>query len=243
MALLETDAIDFRLKDSVIVILAADGSGRLLDLDGDFIAVNRTAMELVDLAVRDGPRHAVTSIARHYRLSEVEVAEDFRALVELMRTHRLLSGTESRRTVWARGLAGLVSGLVGGLRHSRLPLDLTIWLLLSLARLSFRRLSWAQAIDAWHRHGVASTAFLSRDINTLEVSVTTIAARHPMRPDCKEIAFCCWVLAAWTGSPSSLVLGVSLSPLAGHCWCVRDGRIVSDSVERCRSYREVRRYD
>jgi hypothetical protein len=60
---------------------------------------------------------------------------------------------------------------------------------------------------------------------------------------CKERALCCWALARAAGLAATLVVGLQLFPLAGHCWCEVGSWTLSDDRARCDLYTPVIRYE
>jgi hypothetical protein len=120
--------------------------------------------------------------------------------------------------------------------------------LLGLARLSFAAFGWTPTVAVWrktHAHlpvrqagdGDAET------IRALEETVRAAAAGLPVAVACKERALCSWSLARVAGLHASIVVGVELFPIAGHCWCEVGAHTLSDDREHCDRFTPVARWD
>jgi hypothetical protein len=119
--------------------------------------------------------------------------------------------------------------------------------LLSLARLSFALFGWTATVAAWQE---AHARFPSREasahdtemIHALDVTVRAAVARHPVVVACKERALCSWSLARTAGLNASLIVGIELYPMAGHCWCEVAALPLGDDQDRCDQFTPVARW-
>lgn len=68
------------------------------------------------------------------------------------------------------------------------------------------------------------------------------AANHPISVACKERALCSWSLARAAGLHASIIVGVFLFPIAGHCWCKVGTQTLGDDQERCDEFTPVARW-
>ena len=117
---------------------------------------------------------------------------------------------------------------------------------LTLARLSFGLFGWTATVSSWKRRLPAAEAPpVGADAlaSSIDEAVRSAAAWHVMGVDCKERALSCWAMARAAGLPATVVVGVELYPLSGHCWCEIGSSIVGDDPQRCRRYAPVFRYE
>lgn len=118
--------------------------------------------------------------------------------------------------------------------------------LLTLAYLCFTFFGWARTVAPWQRcarrlalaDGTADPAAL----DAVDGAVRDLAASLPLPVACKERALSCWTLARWAGLPATLVVGLDLFPLAGHCWCESGTRTLSDDAQRCALFTPILQY-
>jgi hypothetical protein len=116
-----------------------------------------------------------------------------------------------------------------------------------LARLSFALFGWTATIAAWQE---AHAHFPSRQagdgdaetIQALDKTVRAAVAGHPVAVACKEQALCSWSLVRATGLDASLIVGIELFPMAGHCWCEVAAQPLGDDEERCARFAPVARW-
>jgi hypothetical protein len=116
-----------------------------------------------------------------------------------------------------------------------------------LARLSFALFGWAATVAAWQE---AHAQFPSRQagardagmIQALDTTVRAAVAFHPVAVACKERALCAWSLARAAGLHASLIVGIELFPMAGHCWCEVAALALGDDQDRCDQFTPVARW-
>ncbi len=234
------------LAPDVLYVPVDDGSARLLDMNGSTFALSRTGAEILRETLAQGKERAVQSIADRYRIAHERVALDAdRLLGELVRA-RLLSRSDagrSRPSLRAE-LAQLLAST--GLRLLRLH----HWppALVALAGISFALFGWANTVLAWERCSQRSGTRAGGDwsdrsdaMDRIDNAIRRAAARMP-RAACKERALSTWYLLLRERVPATLVVGIQLYPLEGHCWCEVGDRILSDYRDRCEAYRPVARY-
>jgi Transglutaminase-like superfamily/Coenzyme PQQ synthesis protein D (PqqD) len=235
------------LAPDVILLPAPDGTARLLDLGGQFHAVSATGTRMLKEILEGGTEDTVRRCADYYRVSPEQVRADLAVFTRQLEKQRLISlssgpAPRRRRAIFASLLLGPALGLV-----CLLPRRCRAVVLLALARLSVRLFGWSRTVTVWkrcHRAGppvsVAGREELARAIDE---EVRRAAGGHPCKVECKERALCCWGLARRAGLPATLVVGINLFPLAGHCWCECGPWIVGDNRDRCEGYTPVVSYE
>ncbi|MBV8568136.1 MAG: lasso peptide biosynthesis B2 protein [Methylobacteriaceae bacterium] len=229
-----------RLREGVLLIAAEDGSGRLVDLDGEVSALSTTGMMMLEGALRGGPDEASQALAKTFRAEVGQIRGDMAALLAALECRRLLATPRDGR-LKVPSLAGVVCWLVApflslcACAPGRL-LRTKAWILLTLACLSMRLFGWPNTVRVW-RHATPRREDRRFDhsdgklLDTIEAVVTGTISSHPCAVSCKERALCCHALARAAGAPSKIVLGVDLVPFAMHCWCECGSRILADRYD------------
>jgi hypothetical protein len=235
---------EFALPPDVIFVTVHDGSARLLDMAGRFHAVPAIGARMLQETLQFGRGEAGRRIAQEYGAAPWQVQTDLDVFLRELQEQGLLCKQGERRSCGglAAGLARLflrpaLSWIHGVLRSA----DSKAPAILGLARLSFALLGWTRTIAIWKE---AHAGFASRQadkgkeqaIRTLDQAVRAAAASHPFEVACKERALCCWALARAAGLAASLVVGIELFPLVGHCWCEVGPQTLSDDPDWCASF-------
>jgi|SRR5579875_57948 len=229
------------LRRDVLVVSAPDGSVRVLNLNGNFYALDAIGAELLRESLSSGFDRAISTVATKFAASPIEVGRDLRNLISDLQAHGLITvGAEP-----ARGTSFTVLNLlvVMALRFlSTLQFDNAhrIWILLLLARVSFSAFGLTRTFAIWKRSRllVPRRGKYSKAEAVAE-RIRDVAARHWIRMECKERALCCWTVLGWEGIPSSMNIGITLFPLGGHCWCSANDQIFCDDPEVCSMYTPV----
>jgi hypothetical protein len=123
-----------------------------------------------------------------------------------------------------------------------LPLRVRTWTLLSAARAAIRMFGWNDTRRAWLDLPERTRAAKGVDQAAISEAVRRVAARHLFGVSCKERSLCCWALCRTAGISASVVLGISLFPLASHCWCESAAGCLTDFPDRCESFTPVLKY-
>jgi hypothetical protein len=233
------------LPPDVIVLPARDGSMRLLDLRGNFFALDAAHGRVLRALIEGGIEHAAAVIAHEQSLDLAIARED--AIVfaaELKRAQLLQTGTGSGAGCARRGalfLRTMATALTGPMtepaRFGRR--------LLPLVKLVLAWTSWEDAVEVCAsivRRRSSAKLTGRTTLSELDHLVRRLTARHPLRAECKERALLFWTMAHQLGFTIDLVVGVRLYPFEGHCWCEHTGDFLSDEADRCRLFQPVRRY-
>jgi hypothetical protein len=119
---------------------------------------------------------------------------------------------------------------------------------MTLASVSIRIFGWPKTIAGWYsylqNHAPSSTTTeLEQSVKEIDEVVRRVAARHLFHVECKERALSCWWLLSSAGFSAKLVLGVSLFPLACHCWCETGQFVLSDDQDQCEQFTPVLSYE
>lgn len=241
---------EYSLSSDVILFPVDDGSERLLDLDGDFYALSAIGAEMLKGTLADGAEATVGRIARQYSASETQVRTDLQALLGELRKKGLLHRSDGRslsRRLRAVAATVLMVPILScfDLIRSRERLRITPFLI--FARLCFSTLGWARTVEVWQNSvHPAKTSYSASEqeeiITKVDEAVRRSAARLPSIA-CKERALCCWFTLRSMNIPATLVVGVQLFPMAGHCWCETGKHVLTDFPDRVETYVPVIRYE
>jgi hypothetical protein len=230
-----------RLRDGVILVIGADGSGRLIDLDGEAFAIGVSATAMLQGALSAPLDAACDELARRFAVDVHQVRSDMQAFLTDLRRRGLVSAPGS-----ARGRAGVAVGAFAWLIAPALApcawsptraLAPKAWVLLALAHASTRLFGWPRTLRVWQAvtrrterrdPGARDRATL---LDAIEAAVMRALARFPLAVSCKERALACHALARAIGADCRVVLGVDLFPFALHCWCAANDRILADRRE------------
>jgi hypothetical protein len=233
--------VAYFLPPDVILVTVDDGSARLLDMAGGFHAVPAVGALMLKETLTNGADAAVTRIATTYGVARQQVQNDLAVFLCELEKQGLLCSERSRRRGpgGASGLARLLlrPSLEATHRLLRSP-EAKARALLALARLSFALFGWARTVAVWkdaHARFPARPAG-ERDgetIQALDQAVRAAVASHPVSVACKERGLCSWSLARAAGLHASIIVGVFLFPIAGHCWCEVGTQTLGDDRERC----------
>jgi hypothetical protein len=241
-------ASDYSLCPDVILVTVRDGSARLLDMAGGFHAIPAVGARMLQETLADGAAKAAARIADEYGVAHGQVQDDLAVFLRDLEQQGLLCSERNRRRTGALGPARLLLRPALGAAHRllRSP-DRQARALLGLARLSFALFGWTATVAAWQQ---AHARFPSRPagprdahmIQALDTTVRAAVAGHPVAVACKERALCSWSLARSAGFNASLVVGVELFPMAGHCWCEVAALPLGDDPDRCDQFTPVARW-
>jgi asparagine synthase (glutamine-hydrolysing) len=238
----------YRLAPDVLLVGMPDATARLLDMGGQCYAMPVIAAQMLQGVLQHSTAATVHAIAAQYGADVPQVQQDLQVFVRDLAHRRLIQPAHTvRQRPQNSALAGMLGLPLRGLVRCRLSLKVKAAVLLMLARLSFASLGWARSIALWD-HALGQGAAHERGeggeetVKAVDQAVRRAAATYPLRMACKERALCCWVLARAAGLAATLVVGIQLFPLAGHCWCEIGAWTLSDERARCDPYIPVIRY-
>jgi Transglutaminase-like superfamily len=239
----------YSLPPDVILLTVEDGSARLLDMAGGFYAVPAVGARLLQETLTDGADAAAAQVASHYGVARHQVQDDLTAFLLDLERQGLLC-TQSNPWQRRRGSVALARLLLRPSLHGvhrllRSP-QTKARIMLALARLSFRLFGWTRTVAVWqevHTHFPVQQAS-ERDAETIQALQRAVlaAAAHPLAVACKERALCSWSLARAAGLHATLVVGVDLFPIAGHCWCEVGTQPLGDNREHYDRFTPVGRW-
>lgn len=241
-------APEYSLPPDVFLLTVRDGSARLLDMGGGFHAVPAIGARMLQETLTVGTAAAATQIASDYGVARQQVQDDLAVFLRDLERHGLVCSEHARRRGGALLPARLLLRPALGAVHRLLKSpDKQARALLGLARLSFALFGWTATVAAWQE---AHARFPSRQAGTrdaetiqaLDATVRTAVARHPVVVACKERALCSWSLARAVGLDASLIVGIELYPMAGHCWCEVAALPLGDDQDRCDQFTPVARW-
>jgi hypothetical protein len=235
----------YRLGPDVVLLPLADETARLLDMGGCFYTVSAVGAEMLQATLAHGVTAAVRQIARRYRADVQQVRADLEAFLRDLVRRGLLHARQHRRRTTLPSL--ILRPSLHCIRHWLRPGKVRAAALLTLAWLSFRLFGWARTVTVWNASPRPADQQLPETgwegtARAVDDAVRGAAASHLLTMGCKERALCCWALARWAGVPATLVVGVQLYPLAGHCWCESGAWTLSDSRDRCDRFQPVIKY-
>jgi Transglutaminase-like superfamily len=238
-------ASEYSLAPDAAILLMDDGSARILHMGDSFFAVPAVGALMLQETLQQGQTAAAQHVAHSYEVALANVETELRTFLADLERRGILrrrEGTVGRTTTAVALAAGILKVLLRvSCRQARAAT------LLNLAKLSFRLFGWTQTVMAWQH------AFPRRDKSlspreqesaaiAIDAAVCQAAAGNLLGVACKERALSCWALARMTGMPANLVIGVELYPLAGHCWCEVDSRVISDYADNVARYLPVLRF-
>jgi hypothetical protein len=239
---------DILAPDVVLVLDGedADRGGRLLDMAGQFHALSPVAARMLQLTLAEGRDQAARQIAAEYGVAESQVRGDLDTfLADLARQGFLGQGRRGARPAIGRVLALLQVPALLLVRFCVRSIYLQAVLLLALARLSFALFGWTNTVRVWARvlHSRGGAAVNEEQlVSEVDGAIRRAAAGLVLTAECKERGLCCWSLLRLHGVGADLVVGLSLYPTGGHCWCEAGTRTLSDDLDRCQTYTPVLRY-
>jgi Transglutaminase-like superfamily len=240
---------EFVLASDVILFPVADGSVRMLDLNGAFCAVSPSGADMLRGILLEGTEPTVRRIAHTYQVDPRLITSDLDKLLAELKRNGLIQrkgGQYPSAALREKSAIALIGGSLRLLAFFRSHEAIVTIGLILLAKCCFAAFGWARTVAAWK-------AFVSRTrlptppaeweevIERTDARVREKAAAVPFA-DCKARALCCWFLLCWRGIPTTLVVGIQVYPLAGHCWCEVGSHVLTDSADRCGSYTPVIRY-
>ena len=241
---------EYWLSPHVIFLTVEDGSARLLDMAGSFHALPAVGTRMLQETLARGSEAAIARIAREYGVAPQQVRNDLTVFLLDLETQGLLcrQGSRPRSDHCALGLARFLlrPSLNAAHRFLRLPKTKSR-ALLTLARVSFALFGWTRTITVWRE----AHAYLpvrqsceadAETVQALDAAVHAAAASHPVAVACKERALCSWSLARAAGLNASVVVGIAVFPVAGHCWCEVGTQTLGDNEEWCCRFTPVARW-
>jgi len=235
------------LAPDVWPVEAPDGSGRLLNLNRGFHAVNASGWAMLEAIRRGREADFIDEQTALHLVPPERIAADLdrirRALIcrgLLVRSRREPTVQTGSRGLRCRGMTRLVHWVF---RRGHSP-EACVGPLLVLAWISFRWLGWDRTLAAF-RAAAESVGSRSprRPAEQIGDAVWAAAARMPLGVNCKERAVTAWALLRAQGDPARIVIGASLYPLGSHTWCSLDGTIIADHVDRCEQFTELTAFD
>jgi Transglutaminase-like superfamily len=243
------------LRPDVILVVAPDESGRLFDLDGFFYAVSSVGTKMLRCALTQDRERSLSILAQLYRISVEQLTKDYDALLCDLEAKGLIYSCEKARhtnqcttSLFSRKLqlssrkSQFLLGLILGFIH-RLPLSQRTWMLLALARLGILLFGWDKTVRAWLSSHSRWDRVPETSMDAIRHAVRAVAAKHVVSLSCKERSLCCWSLCKTAGIPAAIVLGISLFPLASHCWCRSGEDCLTDFPDRCECFTPVLVYE
>jgi hypothetical protein len=239
----------YTLPPHVLWIDAEDGTGRLLNLDGDVYALDRNGAYLLKTLLSEGLHRAIRSVATDCAVPPERVERDLASFIADLERLGLLTnanasgGRRERPTCFSNVVLGLLLRLIRSAVRSP---TVRAWTLLPLTKTSLRCLGWSRTISVIEgsfsgASAEGTNAATQSEASSIGKMVSDVASKHFVRAECKERGVTCWTLLRWSGIPADLVIGVDLGPFNGHCWCESSAGVLADDSERCRRYRPVYR--
>jgi hypothetical protein len=236
------ESAGYRLRDGVVLIIAADGTGRLLDLAGDACALSVSAVAIVECALQAEFDEVSRRIAARFRVELGQIRSDVTTLLSELVDRRMLvpsANTSYHRPATSAGLRRLLAPvLVACMWAPRRALAVKAWVLLAAAFFATRLFGWPKTVDAWlhltagrRTNGSLTAHDDAAALDAIERAVVRAIASYPIEVNCKERALCCRVLACAAGVVNKVILGIDLMPFALHCWCECDSRILADRAD------------
>jgi hypothetical protein len=237
---------EYVLAPDVVLVQVEDGTARVLNMGGGFYALPAIGAQMLQGVLEKGAAATIEDLARQYKISADQVQTDLHSVLHQLEQRGLLHKGPARRRSRASGPATILIPCLRLIRQ--LPCRVQAGVLLVLAYLSFALFGWARTVAVWQRcvrmmSPRGTPAADEQTIKGLDRSVRDAATGLPLRIACKERALSCWTLVCWAGMPATLIVGLELFPLGGHCWCEVGPWTLSDEPDRCRLFTPVLRYE
>lgn len=237
----------YSLAPDVVVFPVDDGSARVLDPDGGVFALSETAATMLRDILADGVETTVARTAARYDIAAERVRIDLDALIRSLLREGVIESARapSRRKAVKRFLARATMRSLLGLCGRVCRSDRSaVAAVMACARLGTAIFGWGPVVDAVGRAVPAERSHAACDpdlIRRFDEMVRTASASLPTAA-CKERALTCWYLLRSRGVPATLVVGLQLFPLAGHCWVEVEEQVLTDAPERCATFTPILRY-
>jgi hypothetical protein len=240
---------EYFLPSDVIFVTIGDGSARLLDMSGSFHAVSAMGVRMLQETLANGSATAAQRIAEDYAVPRQQVQSDLSAFLRELESRDLLrrQGGRLRRSGSLAPARLLLRPLLHAAHRLARSPERSAHALLALARLSFVLFGWSRTVAVWQEvHARFATRRPGEGdaeaIQALDGAVRAAVASHPIAVACKERALCAWSLARAAGLSATLVVGIDLFPIAGHCWCEVGAQPLGDDRDRCDRFTPVARW-
>ncbi len=240
--------VQYMLARDVVLVAAEDGSARLLDMDGAFFVLSAIASEMLQDTLAHGAEETVVRIATRYSESSDQVQLDLNRLLNELRRRGLIDEGSAAlpRHRLRRMLAAVCIGPPLRLLGLIAPLGgISTSILLIFARACFMLFGWGSTVSAWTSVLPRRLSLSTRDqqylIDRIDENIRDASGKIPFLA-CKERALCCWYLLNLNRVSATLVVGIQLYPLSGHCWCQVGRQILTDVPGRCSLFDPVVRY-
>jgi transglutaminase superfamily protein len=242
---------EHRLGPDVLLVPVEDGSARLIDFDGNTFALSDVAARMLRETLSLGIAQAAAICSQHRDVELEHLRADLDTfLTGLLKQDLIVPVSQGfRRPGFAQRLAARAVSVLAHLVCLVRPTAAgKARGLLTVAKLSCRWLGWAQTVRAWQRAFPRSARPLDESAigqarRVVDVAVREALSHSAMPHACKERGLTGWALARRAGLRPSLVIGISLFPLHGHCWAQLGESFLGDSPERCLQYQPVQIYE
>jgi len=239
------------LPPHVVLVVLHDGTGRLVDLGGNFYALSQTAVAMLCQSLQTDPSTVARAVTATHHADLPQVERDLTAFLHDLERRELLYSAHQRRRARPPKFAlssHVLRRSLHIIRTSGFSLQKKSWTIQLLAYFSLRLHGWPTTVRTWQcssRQLPTRATGSSRDRAAREIDGVTraVAAHHWLPIECKERALCCWVLGRWAGLPVKLIVGIDPWPLTSHCWCELDDVVMTDPQDTCDRFTPVATYD
>ena len=239
----------YTLRKDVVWLTAEDGSSRLFDMNDVSYGLNELATRMLAALTAGSRQQAIEAITSEFQIERAVADADMQLLIDKLAGLQLIVRADARSESSTPPSNRLMRGVmfpalkaVGKISNLRVEAFLTM----SLIRLflAMRGLpECAAALEqAARRLGSKDQPVRDRTVEEVEAAVAATVMNHPSKMACKERALCCWFMLKRRRAAAEVVVGVTLSPVTGHCWCESGNRIIADTVERCSNFTPIWRY-
>ena len=241
---------EYLLAPDVILLVIQDGTARLLDVGGNFYTISQVGSSMLQEALREDTTTAAHKIATAYGANPQHIQNDLNIFLQdleekhlIEKPHRTSHVFQFKKTM----LSLVFFPFLGFVHASPVSVKTKMWILLTLAYVSFRLFGWPNTVRVWQHYyqkhaKKAAMSYPEMTVKAADEAVRAIAANHLLATECKERALSCWAFLHSVGLPAKLVVGVNLFPLTSHCWCEFEQTILSDDKGRCERFTPVLNY-
>lgn len=233
------------LAPNVYLLSVADGTARLLDLDGAFYSLSQTAAKMLFEVLTKPLDEAVPNLTKYYKADQKRIQGDINAFLDNLLRRKLITldkvarGEKNRLSNMIFRI--LMNACLTVINASIFPTNRRAGLLMTLIYVSLRLKGWNITVNILkNRYSIAdhSDTVLGgmEKAMAIDLAVRAASSKHLLNITCKERSLCCWVLMRAKKLTATLVLGIDLMPLASHCWCQFGGQILTDYEDRCERF-------
>jgi hypothetical protein len=225
------------LREHVFFVVVPDGTGRLLNLNGSFYALDATGTKLLHHALMFPGPVAVSRLAALLRVDARIVADDLELLVGELQRRQLVAKSHEIETgrrgasCWKLAVMRVALTLLG---YTGRSLEMSVAASMFLAFCAVRSIGLGSVAQACYEWAATSRTVRCDDgakeyvCDSLRRALRARTAKGWLSYSCKERAVAGFVAGRLHGVVGSMVLAIDIHPFRAHLWFESHGAIISD---------------